>query len=500
MHTAIDAALSDTANSFVNPIGLKLLTPLLVFGVLALVCGCAGSASAGEADSLSALRQHLAKEVADYEKESGAIVGLYVTDIRSGEEVMKIRQDDMMKPGSNQKLLTSALALAELGPDFEFSTRVYRKGDSVYVVGDGDSTLGAPEFVKEINEGVYTELDRWAAAIKAKVGEKFSGDLVICSDFDASPRPPFWSKHIYKYSWAPATGGLNFSGNLIYLNVKVEGEKVSITTSPESRLIRVENKLTVGENDAVTLTANDDDSVLVFSGTVTKSSDKPRAFPINQPELYTGRMLAERLAIAGVNFGGKVRFAKSKDTDLTGAELLYEKKTPIAQTMKWMNIRSLNMPAECHMLRSGDGQWQTSADMFHKKLIEHYQLDWSGFVADEGAGISSVARVTPRQLVKLLQAFLDRKGGEIVIESLPRSGMEGTFFGQLKEPQYRGRARGKIGHVQYGYCLSGYILDKKGKPVLVYSIMANAMPAGEETKAKPMHSAICKLLVDYVDE
>lgn len=456
---------------------------------------------AGEPDStLSTLRQGINAEVHSYERAADAVCGIYIVDLRDGTEITKFRAGRKLIPGSNMKLYTAAFALAELGPDYEFITRVYQLGKDIVVVGNGDSTLGAPSFVKEIGEGVYTELDRWAAAVKEKAGERFTGDLIMCSQFKLTQsRPPAWGKQIYHFEWAPPTGGLNYYGNLLYVTAEVKDGKVLAQTEPQSRFFKVVNKLEAGETTSAVLKANEDDSVFELTGTVAKDKKESFHLPINQPELYTGRVLAERLVVAGVPFAGKVRYVKSSEIDLKGAKLLYEKKTSMTTAFRWTNIRSLQMPAECLFLSAGDRTWENSAKLLKESLVKNYGLDPDDFEADEGSGISAIARLMPKDIVHLLKAFLERKGGQLVVQSIPLSGTEGTMTSSLADPQYKGRARGKIGHSYQGYCLSGYILDKAGKPRIVYSIMANDMEPGKETGGKPMQMAICKLLVDYLD-
>lgn len=476
----------------------KLLLLLMILIPLLGQSGCEDVPR--DAEGPSSLRERINKEIRSYEESAGAVCGVYIIDLRDGQTVTELRIDKLLKPGSNMKLLTSAFALGELGPDFEFTTSVYLRGKDIVVVGDGDSTLGAPEFVAEIGEGIYTELDRWVAAVKEKARNDFTGDLIICSEFDLTDsRPPCWTRRIYRFSWAPATGGLNYHENLLDVMFDIANGTITPHVKPESRFFKVVNKLKLGDKEDVILHANGDDSQFELTGTLTTATKGPVRLPVNQPELFTGRVLAERLVASGVPFEGEIRFSRSKDTDLAGAKLLYRKKTPIAVTMKWMNKRSLNMPAECHYLRTGGMTWQDAPDALTQSLTKNYGMEWGGFVADEGSGISSVARIAPREIVRLLKAFLEREGGEIVVDSLPRSGIEGTMKDDLTEPEYRGRVLGKIGHVLQGYCLSGYVLNKQNKPVMIYSIMANAMPPGKETEAKPLQSNICKMLVDYVD-
>ncbi len=478
--------------------GINIFLLLILFAGLLVQCGCAEVSV--DVKALALLGKRVDTEIDAYEESADAICGVYIVDLRNGQTITARRIDKPLKPGSNMKLLTSAFVLAALGPDFAFTTSVYGLGGDVVIVGDGDMMPGAVDLAAKAGESVYVELDRWAAAIKEKLGANFTGDLIMCSQFDlTSSRPPAWEEHIYRYVWAPPTGGLNFHDNLLEITPTVVDGQVNVKVMPESRFFKVVNSLKVGEKVDCILKADADDSLFELTGTVSASTKDPFYLPVNHPELFMGRVLAERLILAGAPFQGKIRYVKSKQIDLSGAELLYQKKTPLAVSLKRMNIRSLNMPAECHYLQAGDGTWEGTIELLTKSMIENYHLRPESFAVDEGSGISGVDRVTPREIIRLLKAFLTREGGQLVIESIPRSGIEGTMTSDLTEPGYRGRVRGKIGHTHRGYCLSGYVYDKQKKPVILYSIMANDMPGGEEKGGKPLQNTICKLLVDYVD-
>jgi len=94
-------------------------------------------------------------------------LGLYVYDLTADRPVYKHRIRQLMRPASNQKIVTAVAALAQLGGDYEYATQVFRKGevkDSVlhgdlYVRGAFDPLLGKADvrrLVEAIREaGIY---------------------------------------------------------------------------------------------------------------------------------------------------------------------------------------------------------------------------------------------------------------------------------------------------------------------------------------------------------
>src|SRR5262249_43070703 len=76
--------------------------------------------------------------------------GLLVLDAKTGEVIYERNPDQMFIPASTTKIYTCAAALAALGPDYKFETKVYRDGEiengvlkgNLILVAAGDLTLG----------------------------------------------------------------------------------------------------------------------------------------------------------------------------------------------------------------------------------------------------------------------------------------------------------------------------------------------------------------------
>jgi D-alanyl-D-alanine carboxypeptidase/D-alanyl-D-alanine-endopeptidase (penicillin-binding protein 4) len=72
-----------------------------------------------------------------------AFWGIEFFDLDAGRPVYQLNADKLFIPGSTTKLLTEGTALALLGPDHRFTTRIYRTGPVTDGVLDGDLVLVA---------------------------------------------------------------------------------------------------------------------------------------------------------------------------------------------------------------------------------------------------------------------------------------------------------------------------------------------------------------------
>ena len=86
--------------------------------------------------------------------------GIKVHSLESNKTLYSVHSDRLFAPASNVKLLTTALALKRLGPDYRFKTGLYATmpvnreilGGNIYVKGFGDPNLVSEQMWLLVNE------------------------------------------------------------------------------------------------------------------------------------------------------------------------------------------------------------------------------------------------------------------------------------------------------------------------------------------------------------
>ena len=446
------------------------------------------------------LQRTTAVKVASYQKASGAVVGVSAVDLRTGKTLIDFRSERLFTPASNQKILTSAFALAELGGDFKFTTSVYRIGQDLLIVGDGDPTLGDPRLAADANSNIYAELDRWATAVASKLAGQPVRNVLLHSALPLkSSRHPDWPKNQYHRWYAAPVSGLNFHNNCFDVTFTVSGARAVGHVSPASRFITVTGGVKVGKKHVWSLRPSQDDSVLKLTGSVRKSAPDPLSTAANNPSMLLGRVFADRLARKGVTVTGQIAQVSADKANLAGAELVCQSRTPLAVAIKRANKRSLNMAAECIFLRAGDGTWAGSAAKMNQSLTNHFNLPAGSIKVRDGSGLSHGNRISPAAMTKLLSSVAFRPDALILLESLPFSGIDGGLRKRMKSAPYRGRAAAKTGYVDGVSCLSGYVLDGESRPAIAFSVLVNNVPLGKASRAKRLQDELCKLMVDSLE-
>ncbi|MFP4355918.1 MAG: D-alanyl-D-alanine carboxypeptidase/D-alanyl-D-alanine-endopeptidase [Phycisphaerae bacterium] len=468
--------------------------------LLALAATCLPGPALGPARA--ELAGDLRRRVEKYEESSGARVGLRIVDLAGGRTILDRRAETLFIPASNQKLVASAAAIAKLGGDYEFRTVVAWYEGDLYLAGSCDPTLGDPVIADKQGASIYRELDVWAGKIKAHVGETFDGRLILLANPPAEDgwQHPKWSQADKSRWYGAPVSALNFHNNCYDVTFSVSGEAVIPHVSPSSRFIKITDRTHRGRRQIWSLRGTDDESSLTLRGTVRTASDEPISSPAKSPPLLLGRVLADRIGRAGVQFNGQILHQPVPTRRMAGAKIIATHATPIADVLGRSNKDSLNLAAECLLLRAGNGTWSGSARQASSLLQERFGLSAESFVISDGSGLSRANRISPAAMVQLLAKLIASKAGQIFLDSLPVAGVDGSLDDRMTEEDYKGRTRAKTGYILGVSCLSGYITDKQGKAAVAFSILVNDVPPGKAWVAKQMQDDLCRLLVDHLDK
>jgi D-alanyl-D-alanine carboxypeptidase/D-alanyl-D-alanine-endopeptidase (penicillin-binding protein 4) len=288
-----------------------LAAAAIVFLTLPGAALAAPSSAADKRADREALKQAL-MEVLNRSALKSSRVGVQMQSLDDGAIVFSHNADELLNPASNVKLVTSAAALASLGPEFRYDTEFLvepelgadGKVKTLYVRGKGDPTM-----TSERLWGVVSELYH--------AGVREVGDVIVDDSwFDAERTPPGYDQEDSDRADMAPTGALSLNWNAaaIYLRPgNSPGAKGTVEMEPPSDYFIVENNLTTGSARARRVSVTSDPAgpsqKIVVRGQLP--SERGGAVSvwkkIDNPPMYYGQTLKQMLTTRGVKVKGKVK-------------------------------------------------------------------------------------------------------------------------------------------------------------------------------------------------
>src|SRR5271163_504182 len=195
-----------------------------------------------------------------------ALWGVLVTDRDSGEVLYELNADRFFTPASNAKIITTSLALATLGPTYQFRTTLESSGklgedgrllgDLVFV-GRGDPDLSNRKFPyagKVEHDGVAEKvLAQMADDAIAKGLKEIDGDIIADdSYYPYDPYPAGWSVGDLYFTFGAPVSAIAFNDNSISIDVLpgvAPGNPAVVTVSPGYAINAFGHELTTGAAD-----------------------------------------------------------------------------------------------------------------------------------------------------------------------------------------------------------------------------------------------------------
>jgi D-alanyl-D-alanine carboxypeptidase/D-alanyl-D-alanine-endopeptidase (penicillin-binding protein 4) len=419
--------------------------------------------------------------------------GILVKSMDSGKVLFESNSAAPLVPASNMKMVTSAAALTALGPEFCYKTEVVGLPSitdpgaiegNLYLVGSGDPTfvepfVPGPEFPFEV---LVRQL--WSGGLRQVSGDLVGDDLI----FDRQFLGKGWAGRHLGHTYAAPCGGLSFNGNLLELNIAPD----RICTVPSNALLRIEDQ-TKGSGAFRIVRMGDS---LVLRGRKPRSANL--TMPVANPPLYALGAFASILRAEGIAVKGKVRLVTRADLPLKRENmqsLAAWESRPLIEILGYMNKESSNFTAE-HIFKTigaekyGRGTQELSARAM-AEFVRSTGAPVQGLVIADGSGLSSLNRISARQLASVLEHLYNHPHGQLYLNSLAYAGMEGTMSSRLAGV----KAVAKTGTLRNVTALSGYLETENGE-TLIFCILIN-FSKGSTWKARSVENRIVRILANY---
>ncbi|MGG1661081.1 D-alanyl-D-alanine carboxypeptidase/D-alanyl-D-alanine endopeptidase [Brevibacillus sp. NRS-1366] len=429
--------------------------------------------------------------ILDQPRAAGVTAGVLVKSLESsGENAVWYERDadSLLTPASNLKLLTTAAALSQLGPEYTFKSELY--GDTpvatngvqqgnLYVKGFGDPTLHTEDALK-VQDGVSIEqIAKW---VKETGIKRINGHLILDETyFDQQRLGLGWAWDDESYYYNPTLGALALNRGTVMVEYEPAGkvnEPVQINLLPKTSYVKVINEaITVeeGQENTFAILRDRGTNTIRVTGNlpVNHSSDYERV-PVEEPAKYVGTVLKEALHKQGVSFSGNSTILV-QPTPATAVKWNEFHSLPLREIVTYLNKKSDNFYAEMLLktvgaVKKGEGSATAGAQAVMETVAALGGT--TNFDMIDGSGLTRYNLISARHILFVLEGMTKHATFSVFDESLPIAGVDGTIKNRLKDTAAAGNLHAKTGSMTGVNSLSGYITTKSGEK-LVVSIILN---------------------------
>lgn len=505
---------------------------VLLLATLVLVQLVSRSFAQKAATTVAELQKQLSDHLAQ-PKFAGAMWGVKVVSLDSGEIIFEHNAQKLFSPASNSKLYTMALALDRLGPDYRIKTSLYAKtrpsrggtlkGDLI-VYGRGDPTINAR--LHETN--IYKALEPFVGALANAGVKRIDGDLVADESFFRGP--PYGSGWVWddmEYYYGAEISALTINDNTFQLTVKpgrsvgapcelavspalpetpitlrMVGEKGAEHNLRSSRrapragsgqpYLFLENRtrtIAAGARRHINLYRPIEQNVIYVSGEIpADDAGYVEDVTVHNPAGIFIAFLREALARRGITVSGNLRTVNWLDREKAPVnweeltELGAVESLPMRDILREVQKPSQNLYTD--LVLAHVGERARKSDTPASRTSEELGIDELNRFArevginsgdlqfEEGSGLSRNNLTTPNATITLLQFMSRHKFADVYLEALPIAGVDGTLRNRMKGTPAAGNVRAKTGTLRWANSLSGHVKTASGERLL-FSIMLN---------------------------
>jgi PBP4 family serine-type D-alanyl-D-alanine carboxypeptidase len=467
---------------------------------------------------------------------SHATFGIEFYSLDAGKPVYELNPNELFSPASTTKLLTEGTALALLGPNYRFHTRVYRTGPitasgalrgDLVLVGSGDPDLsqriqpnGTLAF--ENNDHCYggPAVPGDPLTVVEQLANQVAGQGITHVDGGVLVDATMFQEGARELGTGTVISPVVINDNILDVTATpgpALGALVKLSVSPATGYAQFVNRATTGPPNstpdiewASDATAPEGTHVVIVTGNMPLGG-APALFPyaVPKPSRFAELAFSEALREAGITLNDT---EPSRPPDFKALASWYKPENLVAEhispplsedariTLKVsQNLHASLMPyilgaVLAHATRNAN---QAGFNL-ERGFLQEAGLDLGGASQSDGAGGSRAAFFTPNFMVQYLARLYRMKIFHEVFAGLPVLGRDGTLADLLKNSPAAGHVYAKTGSYDAydelnrddmvtGKGLAGYLTTPDGQH-LVFAIYVNRV-------AIPGHGELMESLV-----
>ena len=457
--------------------------------------------------------------------------GVRIVELEHGRVLYERNANHLFVPASNAKLFTTALALARLGPDYRFQTRVLADRapgadgavESLRLVGGGDPNLSgrAIPYRRDAPAGdPLAAIEGLAAQVAAHGVRSVSADIV--GDDTAYVWQPYadgWSIDEPVWDYGAPASALSVNDNTVTLRVlpgSYASDPAQIVLIPPVDYYDIDNRVrtTAGEHRVerrIMVDRLPGARQLRIWGTLPLNDPgDTEALGVEDPALFAAVAFRDALARRGIAIRGEARAVHlypNQVADLNngpapdpepGVELARRDSAPLVEDLRVTDKVSQNLHAEMALRAVAKARRHVGSREAgiaeEQAFLDEVGIDRAGYTFADGSGLSRLNLVSPTAVVRLLVHMHHSTARDAWISLLPVAGVDGTLHARFAATAAAGRIFAKTGTLSHVAALSGYAQRKNGQ-MLAFSILVNNYN-GPAADLRAAMDRVCALMLE----
>ena len=446
--------------------------------------------------------------------------GILIVDPARGDTLYSRNAGKLFMPASNMKIVTGAVALATLGPEYRFRTDFATDGTVRDSILTGDLLVlgrGDPSLSDRMRGDAMHAMREIADSLAALGLRRITGDVIASGDAFPDELHGFgWAWDDFDFPYSAGVDELYFNEGFWRIVVhagRAAGDTAVVRThGNDLPAVRVEattvDSASVAAADSATprprvRLTRDDDGSLVVRGTIVAGDSS--SLTITQADPRTAYLDALRSALRerGIAIGGESGLpaiaspvdsapavmeappgrvaavsagALAIPADSALDTLFTVWSPPLSEILAALEKPSQNQIAEILLKTLGLEVTGTGTADSGRVVVERQLLAWgidsTGFAIRDGSGLSRHNYLTPETVVRVLDRIRADTAFHHFHEALPIAGVDGTIGSRMRGTPAEGNLRAKTGTLDKARALSGYVTTADGR-TLIFSTFAN---------------------------
>lgn len=412
--------------------------------------------------------------------------GLLIVDATTGDTMYTHDADKLFMPASNQKLLTSAVAMQVLGPTYVWKTPVLLQGvqrgaeflGNLIVIGSGD-----PSVSDTMHHGdARTAFDPVADALAARGIKRITGRILTAGDaFPGQTSGYGWEVDDLDTPSGAAVDELLFNEGELKLVIRAAakaGKPVTVERKPIASypplIIEATTRLASDTGRRIDVEYDSVAAAMRVTGTLAVGDSARITASYRHPNDAYRAALREQLAARGIRVRDRAVTWRKPPT----ADTLITLMSPtLADVLPRLQKPSQNQIAEIFfrtsgLVASGSGNVD-SARAVAARTLASLGVTSEQVAYRDGSGMSRHDYVSPRALVRVLDVMRTSPNGALYRAALPLAGVDGTIANRMRNTAAAGNANAKTGTLDKTRSLSGYVNTSDGH-VIIFSMLCNS--------------------------